>query len=149
MGNRGTESSNLDETVTRIARTQSQVKPKQRGGLVGMPSPCAGLGEQKSYTHFTRALCRDIKIEKLSFVPEINGDHIEPLVDKFTEAVMSWGAMLLGVVMGNEITIATLTSSMRRSWPFETPKFLVTDIGIIVMKFRTREQRDWVLEQGP
>lgn len=66
----------------------------------------------------------------------------------FADAMHKWESTMVGSVLGSSIPVGVLTAFMKRNWPFDQPEFHVST-GMIVFRFKSAADCDWVLEHGP
>lgn len=89
---------------------------------------------------------QDFMTEKLSFIPSVNGDCIVHSDEDFAEAAQLWESTLIGVVMGTLISQSVHTNFIMRNWKIalRDHEFHIKDTGIIVLRFKSLSDRDWV-----
>ena len=104
--------------------------PNWRSLFTGLPKFCAPLG--------------------FSSPSSVDGMMIvKPPAEAVVEGVGIWEGSLLGQFYDKRLPIHVVRSLVDRLWgKHEMPKITTTD-GLYIFRFRDRDARNWVLENGP
>lgn len=93
-----------------------------------------------------RSLTNEVRLQ---VNPDIPRDVYKFSLEEVAEAEQEWSATLIGVLIGKPITFNAMTEFIKSCWQVKQPKLYLKNNGIWVIKFKSMEDRRWVLTNGP
>lgn len=86
---------------------------------------------------------------RLKVIPNVPKDIYKFSTEQIADVESNWSATFIGVLVGNKIPYFDMVDYLKSHWQIPPLKLFYKDNGIMVLKFRTKEDRMWVLENGP
>lgn len=85
----------------------------------------------------------------LNFIPNLDKHVYNFSYSEIAKETVEWQAVLLGGIIGANISIDSFKKFASLNWKVNCPDFSLMRNGIWIIKFLNAEDRSWVVENGP
>lgn len=129
-----------------MQQKKTQQKPFKGVASTGIELPSTTTEAAQKDRTGNRSITSDVR---LNLLPNIPKDVYRFSPGEVSNAEKEWSATLVGALIGSSIPFNSMMDFMTNNWRIELPKLYIKGNDVMVLKFKSIEDRSWVLNRVP